>query len=74
MLSGGFGNIFFLLASLLSFTLIVTLLSEESNGVSSTQTAAGSDTAEGTEKTTVLVQMEEEKRAIRATPFLVVKD
>jgi len=39
---------------------------EESDGVSSTQT----DTAEGTEKTTVLVQMEEEKRAIRAMPFV----
>ena len=36
---------------------------EESDGVSSRQTAAGSDTAEGTENTTVwLVQMEEEKR------------
>ena len=43
---------------------------EESDGVSSTQTAAGSDTAEGTEKTTVLVQMEEEKRAIRDMPFV----
>ena len=43
---------------------------EESDGVSSTQTAAGSDTAEGTENTTVLVQMEEEKRAIRAMPFV----
>ena len=43
---------------------------EESDGVSSTQTAAGSDTAEGTENTTVLVQMEEEKRAIRAIPFV----
>jgi hypothetical protein len=41
---------------------------EESDGVSSTQTTAGPDTAEGTEKTTVLVQMEEEKRAIRAMP------
>ena len=43
---------------------------EESDGVCSTQTAAGSDTAEGTEKTTVLVQMEEEERAIRVMPFV----
>ena len=43
---------------------------EESDGVSSTQTAAGSDTAEGTQNTTVLVQMEEEERAIRAMPFV----
>jgi hypothetical protein len=43
---------------------------EESDGVSSTQMTAGSDTAEGTEKTTVLVQMEEEKRTIRAMPFV----
>ena len=43
---------------------------EDSDGVSSTQTAAGSDTAEGTQNTTVLVQMEEEKRAIRAMPFV----
>ncbi len=38
---------------------------DESDGVSSTQTAVGSDTPEDTENTTVLVQMEEEKRAIR---------
>jgi hypothetical protein len=43
---------------------------EESNGVSSTQTAAGSDTDEGTENTSVLVQMEEEERAIRVMPFV----
>ena len=43
---------------------------EESDGVCSTQTAAGSDTVEDTEKTTVLVQMEEEKRAIRVMPFV----
>ncbi len=43
---------------------------EESDGVSSTQTAAGSDTVEDTEKTTVLVQMEEEKRAIRDMPIV----
>ena len=36
----------------------------------STQTAAGSDTAEDTENKTVLVQMEEEERAIRAMPFV----
>jgi hypothetical protein len=43
---------------------------EESDGVSSTQTAAGSDSAEGTQNTTVLVQMEEEERTIRAMPFV----
>ena len=43
---------------------------EESNGVSSTQTAAGSDTDEGTENTSVLVQMEEEERAIRVMSFV----
>jgi hypothetical protein len=43
---------------------------EESDGVCSTQTAAGSDTAEGTQNNTVLVQMEEEERAIRAMPFV----
>jgi hypothetical protein len=43
---------------------------EESDGVSSTQTAAGSDTPEGTENTTVIVQIEEEKRVIRAMPFV----
>ena len=43
---------------------------EESDGVSSTQTTAGSDSDEGTENTTVLVQMEEEERAIRAMPFV----
>ena len=41
-----------------------------SDGVSSTQTAAGSDTVEGTENTTVLVQMEEVMRAIQALPFV----
>ena len=43
---------------------------EESDGVSSTQTTTGSDTVEVTENTTVLVPMEEEKRAIRAMPFV----
>jgi len=43
---------------------------EESDGVSSTQTTAGSDTAEVTQNTTVLVQMEEEERAIRGMPFV----
>ena len=43
---------------------------EESDGVCSTQTATGSDTAEGTQNNTVLVQMEEEERAIRAMPFV----
>jgi hypothetical protein len=43
---------------------------EENDGVCSTQTAAGSDTAEGTQNNTVLVQMEEEERAIRAMPFV----
>ena len=43
---------------------------EESDGVCSTQTAAGSDTPEGTENTTVIVQIEEEKRVIRAMPFV----
>ena len=43
---------------------------DESDGVSSTQTAVGSDTPEDTENTTVLVQMEEEKRAIRTMPFV----
>ena len=38
---------------------------EESDGVSSTQTVTGSDIAEGTQNTTVLVQMEEEERDIR---------
>ena len=42
---------------------------EESDGVSSTQTTVGSDTVEGTQNTTVLVQMEEEERAIRVIPF-----
>jgi hypothetical protein len=37
---------------------------EESDGACSTQTAAGSDTAEGTITNTVLVQMEEEERAM----------
>jgi hypothetical protein len=43
---------------------------EESDGVSSTQTSPGSDTPEDTENTTVLVQMEEEKRDIRTMPFV----
>jgi hypothetical protein len=43
---------------------------EERDGVSSTQTAAGSDTVEGTKNTTVLVQMEEKERSIRAMPFV----
>ncbi len=43
---------------------------EESDGGSSTQTASGSDTVEGTQNTTVLVQMEEEERAIRTMPFV----
>ena len=44
---------------------------EESDGVSSTQTVAGSDTVKGTQNTTVLVQMEEEERVIRAMPFVM---
>ena len=43
---------------------------EEGDGVSSTQTVVGSDTVEDTENTTVIVQMEEEKRAIRSIPFV----
>jgi hypothetical protein len=43
---------------------------EDSDGVSSTQTTVGSDTVEGTQNTTVLVQMEEEERAIRVMPFV----
>ena len=43
---------------------------EESDGVSSTQTVVGSDTVEGTENTTVLVQMEEEIRGIRSMSFV----
>ena len=43
---------------------------EESDGVCSIQTAAGSDTAEGSQNNTVLVQMEEEERAIRTMPFV----
>jgi hypothetical protein len=43
---------------------------EESDGVSSTQTVTGSDTVEGTQNTTVLVQVEEEERAIRVMPFV----
>ena len=43
---------------------------EESDGVSSTQTTTGSDTVEVTENTTVLVPMEEEKRAIRVMSFV----
>ena len=41
-----------------------------SDVVSSTQRTAGSDTTEDTENTTMLVQMEEKKRAIRALPFV----
>jgi hypothetical protein len=43
---------------------------EESDGVCSTQTATGSDTAEGTQNNTVLVQMEEEERVIRTMSFV----
>ena len=43
---------------------------EESDGVSSTQTVAGSDTDEDTQNTTVLVQMEEEERVIRVMSFV----
>jgi hypothetical protein len=43
---------------------------DESDGVCSTQTAAGSDTAEGTQNNTVLVQIEEEERTIRVMPFV----
>ncbi len=43
---------------------------EESDGVSSTQTDTGSDTVEGTEDTTMIEQMEDVKRAIRALPFV----
>ena len=43
---------------------------EESDGVSSTQTDTGSDTVEGTEDTTMIEQMEEVKRALRALPFV----
>ncbi len=32
--------------------------------------SVGSDTAESTENTTMLVQMKEEKRAFRALPFV----
>jgi hypothetical protein len=46
---------------------------EESDGVSSTQTAVGSDTAEDTENTTVLVQMEEEKRATMEEEKCVIR-
>jgi hypothetical protein len=53
-----------------SFKFIFLFFWEESDGVCSTQTAAGSDTAEGTQNNTVLVQMEEDERAIRAMPFV----
>jgi hypothetical protein len=43
---------------------------EESDGVSSTQTTTGSDTAEGTQNTIVVVQMEEEERVIRVMSFV----
>ena len=43
---------------------------EKSDGVSSTQTTVGSDSDEGTENTTVLVPMEEEKRTIPSMPFV----
>jgi hypothetical protein len=43
---------------------------EDSQGVSSTQTVTGSDIVEDTQNTTVLAQMEEEERAIRAMPFV----
>jgi hypothetical protein len=43
---------------------------EESDGVCSTQTAAGSDTAEDAQNNTVIVQMEEEERVIRVMPFV----
>jgi hypothetical protein len=43
---------------------------EESDGVCSTQTTAGSDTDEGTQNNTVFVQMEEEERTIRAMTFV----
>jgi hypothetical protein len=38
--------------------------------VYSTQRTVGSDTTEDTENTTMLVQMEEKKRAVRALPFV----
>jgi hypothetical protein len=43
---------------------------EENDGVSSTQTATRSDTAEVTQNTTVLLQMEEEECAIWTMPFV----
>jgi hypothetical protein len=43
---------------------------EKSDGVCSTQTAVGSDTAEDTQNNTVLVPMEEEERDIRVMPFV----
>jgi len=45
-------------------------LDPPSDGLSSTHTAVGSDTVDDTENTTVLVQMEEEKRSIRTMPFV----
>jgi hypothetical protein len=47
---------------------------EESDGVCSTQTAAGSDTAEGTQNNTVLVQMEEEERDIRLAESITTEE
>ncbi len=44
------------------------------DGVSSTQTVVGSDTVEDTENTTVLVQLEEEKRVIWAIVDVVRND
>ncbi len=43
---------------------------EESDRVSSTESTVGSDTTESTESTTILVQMKEENRGIRALSFV----
>ncbi len=43
---------------------------EMRDGVCSTQNTSGSDTAEGTKKNTVIVQMEEEERDIRSMSFV----
>ncbi len=59
-----------LLPSFFTFKSVEREDTEESDGVCSTQTATGSDTAEGTQDNTVLVQMEEEERAIRTMPFV----
>ncbi len=67
-LSGPGGNFFFFQDFSLRNVAIEEM--EESDGVSSTQTVGGSDTAEGTQNTTVLVQIEEEERAIREMPFV----